>query len=75
MTTAMLYKEIKEVKATQRRLETEFNILKKAINGHLFEDLRPEYLKKLERITFSTNKGMGKKFSSQKGLKSYFKNL
>lgn len=71
----MLQKEIKEVKQTQKRLEIELNILKKAVDEHAFEEVRPEYLKKLQRIEASMNKGKVIKFSSQKELINYFKNL
>lgn len=75
MTTAMLQKEIKEVKQTQKKLELELNIIKKVIDEHAFEEMRPEYLKKLQKIDASINKGKGIKFHSQKELKNYFENL
>ncbi|MEK7502950.1 MAG: hypothetical protein AAB556_00715 [Patescibacteria group bacterium] len=75
MTTATLQREINEVKKTQKRLELELNTIKKIIDEHAFEEIRPEYLKKLDKISAEINKGKGIKFSSQKELKNYFKNL
>lgn len=75
MTTAMLQREIKEVKQTQKRIEIELNMLKKAVNEHAFEEIRPEYIKKIEKISVEMGKGKGTKFSSKKELKNYFKNL
>ena len=75
MTTAMLQKEIKEVKQTQKRIEVELNMIKKAIDEHAFEEIGPEYLKKLQKIDASINNGKGIKFNSYKELRNYFKNL
>lgn len=53
----------------------ELGVLKMAINEHALEEIRPEYLKELEKINAGIEKGKGIKFSSQKELRNYFKNL
>lgn len=75
MTTATIEKELHKVVETQKRFEVELNMIKKAIDEHAFEEVRPEYLKKLERISMGMKNGKGIRISSQKELKDYFQKL
>lgn len=71
----MLQREINEVKQTQKRIELELNIIKRVIDKHAFEEIRPDYLKKLQRIKASVENGKGIRLNSQKELRNYFENL
>ena len=75
MTTATIQKELKRVIDTQKKFEYELNMIKKAIDEHAFEEVRPEYLKKLEKISREMKNGKGIKFSSSKELRDYFQKL
>ena len=71
----MLQKEIREVKQTQKRIETELNIIKKIIDDYAFEEVRPEYLKRLKKIDASIKQGGGRAFKNPTELKKYFESL
>ena len=75
MTTATIQKELKKVIETQKHFEVELNFIKKAIDEHAFEEVRPEYLKKLEKISREVKNGKGVRFNSPRELKNYFKKL
>lgn len=75
MTTATIQKELKKVIETQRRFEVELGLVKKAIDEHAFEEVRPEYLKKLAKIDAAMDKGKGIKFQNRQELKRYFDKL
>lgn len=75
MTTATIQKELKRVLETQKRFEVELNMIKRAVDEHAFEEVRPEYLKKLNRISTEMKKGKGIRFNSPKELKDYFQKL
>lgn len=75
MTTATIEKELHKVVETQKKFEVELSMLKKAIDEHAFEEVRPEYLKKLNRISAEMKKGKGIRFNSAKELRNYFQKL
>ena len=75
MTTAIIERELHKVLETQKRFEVELSMIKKAIDEHAFEEVRPEYLKKLNRISMEMKRGKGVRFGSPQELKDYFQKL
>lgn len=75
MTTAILQREIREIEQTQQLLEVKLNVLKKAIDEHEFEEVRPEYLKRLKMIDTSIKQGEGRIFKNSTELKKFFESL
>lgn len=75
MTTATIQKELKKIAETQKHFEVELNMIKKAIDEHAFEEVRPEYLKRLARIDAEMDKGKGVKLRTHQDLKKFFTNL
>ena len=72
MTTATIERELHKVVETQKRFEVELSVIKKAIDEHAFEEVRPEYLKKLARIDAEMDKGKGFKLHTRQDLKKFF---
>lgn len=71
----IIKRELRDLKKRQARLEGAlFALLQK--DPHEYEEIRPEYLKKLERITKDMDKGNGVTvLHNRKELREFFRTL
>lgn len=73
MTTATIQRELQELKERQSKLETAFYAM---VGNMPEEEIRPEYMRKLERIHKDMNAGKGVTvIRTRKELKDFFQSL
>ncbi|MEK9209433.1 MAG: hypothetical protein AAB926_01225 [Patescibacteria group bacterium] len=76
MTTITISKnEYLKIIKTQEKLEEKLDLLQKMFKEEIQDEIRPEYVKKLDRIDAEIDKGKGVKFSSISEMKKYLRSL
>ena len=68
-------KEYKQSIQMQKTILQRLDVLQKAVLESSRDEVSPEYIKKLEKISLGLDAGKGKKFSSISSLRKYFKSL
>ncbi|MDP2767890.1 MAG: hypothetical protein Q8O41_10675 [Candidatus Methanoperedens sp.] len=67
--------EYSKIVRTQEALKKRVDLLQKMFKEEICEEVRPEYIKKLERIDKEIDKGKCTRFSSAAEMKKYLRNL
>lgn len=76
MNTVVIPKtEYLKIIKTQESLKKKVNMLQKMVEEEIQEEVRPEYIKKLDRLDAEMDKGKGTRFLSAEEAKEYLKNL
>lgn len=76
MTTITIPKtEYMKIVKTQEELKNKVNLLQKMFQNEICEEIRPEYIKKLERLDREIDKGKCVRFTSVSEMKKYLHNL
>lgn len=76
MTTVTIPKnEYLKIVETQEKLREKLDLLQKMFEEEIQEEIRPEYAKKLDRISADLDKGRGVRFLNAREAKKYLRNL
>ncbi len=76
MTTITIPKsEYTKIIKTQNELKKRVDFLQKKFEEEILDEVTPNYVRKLERISAGMNKGKGVKFSSASDMRKYLDNL
>lgn len=67
--------EYQNIIKSQVKLSRRLDLMQKMISEFITDEISPEYVKKLNRISAQMDKGEGIRFSNPKEMKKYLSNL